>query len=122
VIVETAVVVVALCMVVITAVVVVALIRLNDAMERIARLATTLEAEVRPVARAVSRTADDLAEAASVVRRRVQRTDEAFDAVTHRVVRLTDRLFTPLEDVAALFHGLGVGLRHLFHPRRKEDS
>ncbi len=121
-IVEVAAVVVALCMVVIAAVAVVMLIRVNAATEKIERLASTLEAEVRPLARAVSRTADYLSEAASVVRRRVQRTDEVLDAVTHRVVRLSDRLFTPLENLAALLHGLGVGLRYLFHPRRKEDS
>ncbi len=98
------------------------LIRVKAATENNERLASTLEAEVRPLARAVSRTADYLSEAASVVRRRVQRTDEVLDTVTHRVVRLSDRLFTPLENLAALLHGLGVGLRYLFHPRRKEDS
>ncbi len=119
---EVAAVVIALCMVVITLVAVLALLRLNAAAEKIERLATTLDAEIRPVARAVSRTADYVSEAVSVLRRRIHRTDDALDAVTHRLVRLSDRLLTPLEDVAALLHGAGVGLRYLLFPRRRKDS
>jgi len=119
---EVAAVVVALCMVVISVVLVMALLRLNAAAERIERLAATLEAEVRPVARALSRTADYVSEAMSVLRRRIHRTDDALDAVTHRMVRLSDRLLTPLENIAALLHGAGVGLRYLLHPRRRKDS
>ncbi|MEW6681457.1 MAG: hypothetical protein AB1451_00830 [Nitrospirota bacterium] len=120
-IIEVAAVVIAFCLVVITVVAVVALLRVNAAAEKIERLLTTLDAEIRPVTRAVSRTADYLSEALSVVRRRVHRTDDALDAVTHRLVRLSDRLFTPLEDVAALLHGVGVGLRYLLYPRRRKE-
>lgn len=119
---EVAAVVIALCMVILTVIAVVALLRVSAAADRIERLAEALEAEVRPAARALSRTADYVSEAMSVVRRRIHRTDDALDAVTHRLVRLSDRLLTPLEDIAALLHGAGVGLRYLFHPRRRKDS
>jgi len=119
---EVAVVVGVLCLVVIAFAAVVLAWRMSAAAQEITRLAATIEAEVRPVARDLCRTADHLSDLLAVARSRVKRTDEALDLVTKRVVRLSDRLFDPLEGVAALLHAVLAGFRCFFQPRRKEGS
>lgn len=119
---EVAVVVGVLCLVVIAFAAVVVAWRMSAAAQEITRLAATIEAEVRPVARDLCRTADHLSDLLAVARSRVKRTDEALDLVTKRVVRLSDRLFVPLEDVAAFLHAVLAGFRYFFQPRRKEGS
>jgi len=115
---EAAAIVMALCLVVIALAAVAALVRVSAVAREVSRLAATIEAEVRPLARELSRAADHVTDVLAVVRVRLRKTDDAVDAMTERVVRVSDRLLAPIEDLAAVLHGVEVGLGFLFRKRR----